>query len=430
MAGFASLQGAFGFEMFTPVSGPSTFIIGATGVNLVLGTADTNLTITGASLGLLIQGGKFDLVANAPNVALNGVPDLSISASALQVEIEHGLDPASVTGGPTSINILGSTVNLDFSALPTGTNAHDITSITGMAAINVANFVSLSGSFSFSEASTKDADGKGTTTVIVVGATGVNAFIGVPSTTTPPAASNAIGVQISNASLALAIYRDSEASGSTYALQASAGLALVGLPANVIQPQRNRDVVDRPAAGADALNQTASDGVTPLFSFGTLSPNLSSVAVTNPGANATVTVTMGNNPFVVGQSVTIAGNSGTNINGTFTVTAVTATTFSYTSANAVAGTGGTISGENPANLKSFRRLPDALTIGGAFTLMGNFSFTQTVDGNISKLLVGATNISAPSLTADAAPGHLACRMARWDWSSTRTIRRTKAWVMR
>ncbi len=74
--------------------------------------------------------------------------------------------------------------------------------------------------------------------------------------------------------------------------------------------------------------------------------SIASVVVNGTGAGTTVSVTTSAPaPFVLGQSVTIAGNSGTNVNGTFTITAVTGnssgTTFTYASANAVAGTGGT-----------------------------------------------------------------------------------------
>ena len=168
VAGFASISGSFGIEKYTPTgSTTSTLIIGATKVNAVLGTASTNVTISNASLGLMIQGSNYALEASAGSVALNGVPDLTIGASGLEVKVEHGLNPATVTGAPTSVATPSGAVTLDFSGLSglTGT----VTEIEGTATINVANFVSLSGTFSFTEGTVTDADNKGTTTKILVG---------------------------------------------------------------------------------------------------------------------------------------------------------------------------------------------------------------------------------------------------------------------
>ena len=69
--------------------------------------------------------------------------------------------------------------------------------------------------------------------------------------------------------------------------------------------------------------------------------NISSVSVS--GSTVTV-ITSGSSGFLAGQSVTIAGNSGTNINGTFILTSVSGTTLKYTSSGAVTGTGGTATG--------------------------------------------------------------------------------------
>src|SRR6266852_4854238 len=103
-------------------------------------------------------------------VALNGVPDLSISTTGLQVEIEHGLVPSNLPMGvPTTIG------GVDLKTL----GSTDITQVQGMAAINVASFVSLSGMFSFTESVSNDSDMMGTTTKILVGASDVNASVGV-----------------------------------------------------------------------------------------------------------------------------------------------------------------------------------------------------------------------------------------------------------
>jgi len=315
VAGFVSLQGSFGFQEYTPATGDPILVVGATNVNAVLGTATTNLTITGASLGVMIQDGNYALQANGGTVALNGVPDLSFAASSLEVKVEHGLDPANVSGAPTSIATPGGNVALDFSGL-TGT---DVTQVEGTATISVANFVSLSGTYSFTESTVQDADGKGTTTKILVGASDVNAFIGTEDSLGNPV----VGVQIIGASLGLVIYRDTEATASTYALQASApSISVVGLPAGI------------------SLTGSASVAI-----------NTTGAAVNEP---------------IPGTSQTVSFADGTDIESF----------------------GGSLT----------------LGIAGAFSLSGDFSFTKVVDGNITKLLVGAANIIAPSIAADGGAG--------------------------
>jgi hypothetical protein len=74
------------------------------------------------------------------------------------------------------------------------------------------------------------------------------------------------------------------------------------------------------------------------------SVNISAVSVS--GTTITVT-TSASSGFLVGQAVTIAGNSGTNINGTFILTSASGTTLKYASSGAVAGTGGTVTGTAP-----------------------------------------------------------------------------------
>ena len=125
-------------------------------------------------------------------------------------------------------------------------------------------------------------------------------------------------MQITDANLGLVIYSDSEASGSTYALQASASsIKAVGLPSDVTLTATNVTVAIN-TTGA-AVNETIPDST---------------------------------------QTVVFA---------------------------------------NGDNVKSFG---GTLTLGiGGFSLSGDFSFSEIVSGNMSELLVGATGINAPSITA-------------------------------
>lgn len=90
---------------------------------------------------------------------------------------------------------------------------------------------------------------------------------------------------------------------------------------------------------------TASFSV-PLIDNGNNTYNVTTAA--SVGTTATLT-TATNHLFVVGQPVTVAGVSEAGYNGTFTITAVTANTFSYTTAGSglPAGSGGTASGVEP-----------------------------------------------------------------------------------
>jgi hypothetical protein len=219
--GLASLEGDFGIQIYTPTGGTqkATFVIGGTNINAVLGSADTNLTISDAEFGLLTNNGKMALMAHGGTVALNGVPDLVLQADDLRVKVRKGLSPSSLVGLPTTVHTPGGEVTLDFTGLPAG----DIIAIEGHAKIAVANFVNLEGDFSFTQAVTGTPGSQ--KTKILVGATKVNAFIGSED--------KSLGVQISNASLALFIIKDQAVAGSKYAIQASAAVEVVGLPTGV-----------------------------------------------------------------------------------------------------------------------------------------------------------------------------------------------------
>ena len=330
--GFASLSGDIGITKYSPGSGDPILEIGATDIDAVLGTADTNVTVTGASFGLLLQDGKYALLASGGTIALNGVPDLSLTETSLSVEVDNGLPSVAVT--PATITTPGGVVDLtallNLVSTNTSTTLEEI-QVTG--AIAVTNFVSLSGTFSFTESTTPDSVGNGTTTMILVGASDLSAFIGTEDSSGNPA----VGLQITDASFGLVIDRDSEASGSTYALQASTpqgstnDIKVLGLPSEITL-----------TGGASvAINTTGAEVNEPI-----------------PGTTTTVYFPDGTNVKSFGGSLTL--------------------------------------GINPAS-------------GTSFSLTGDFSFTEVVDGNISKVLAGATDIQTPlntSVTADEWRRHL------------------------
>ena len=220
ISNFVSLSGDFGFQQFTD-AGTNTkeILVGAKNVNATLGTDATNVSIVGASLGLLIvPGSGYALVANGGTDTLNGVPGLSLSASGLAVKINSGISAGLLTGAAQGVHTSGGNITLDFSGLGTG----NVTDVEGTITLNVAGFVSLTGSFVFTKRiSPTDSN----VTEIVVGATGINAFIGTSD--------QSVGVAITGAKLGLVIYQNITGHTTTYALSASAPIQVVGLPSDI-----------------------------------------------------------------------------------------------------------------------------------------------------------------------------------------------------
>ncbi len=121
---------------------------------------------------------------------------------------------------------------------------------------------------------------------------------------------------------------------------------------------------------------------------GTVSP-ASSVAVTSAAVSgSTVTITSAANTFVAGQSVTIAGDTGTNINGTFTILSVTSSTvFKYVSTGATAGTGGTATG------------PTQLTSSATAAYLDDFTGTTQNTSNTVNLPTAGITTAAGTTSA-------------------------------
>ncbi|MDI1314237.1 hypothetical protein, partial [Prosthecobacter sp.] len=275
--GFASLSGDFGIQKFTVAGGGSGLAFAATNVNVLLGTADTNLSITGATLAMVVQGGNYAIMARSGTVTLNGIADLSIPSNSLTLRVKHGLSPPAET--PASIQTPGGSIALDFAGLGAG----NVTEIQGTATLSVAGFVSLSGTFSF----TKQVIVGPTSTVtkILVGASNVSAFIGT--------ADESLGVRITGASLGLVIYRDSAATGSRYALQASApNIELVGTPGDITLT----------GSATVAINATGT-----------------AVNETIPGTGTTVSFSTGANVKRFGGSLTLSVGSAFSLSGDFSI---------------------------------------------------------------------------------------------------------------
>ena len=302
VANFASLEGDFGFQKYTPSVGAATIVIGGKNINVVMGTADTNLTVTNGEFGLIMQDGNYALVANAGTIALNGVPGLALASSNLQVRVRRGLDTSSISGLPTFVSVAGSTVALDFTGIAGGTS--NVTAIQGTTTISIANFASLSGTFSFST------ETSGTVTKILVGGSGISAFLGADST---------LGIQITGASFGLAIFRDSTQVGSKYALQASApNISIVGLPSEIsltgsvdVAINTTGSVVQETIAAGTNINFTTAANIKSLGGSLTLgiTPSTGTAFTLSGNFSITKTVTGAISKLLIGA--TNIGTTGT-----------------------------------------------------------------------------------------------------------------------
>ena len=258
---FVSLSGDFGFQQFTDSgTGKTEILVGGKNINATLGTDTTNVTINGASFGLLIlpgtagNPGKYALMANGGTDVLNGVPGLTLSASGLMVKVNNGVSAALLDGATTAVHTSGGDVALDF----TGLGAGNVIDVEGTVSLNVAGFVSLTGSFVFTkQVSPTDAN----VTEIVVAATGVTAFLGT--------ADQSVGVAINSAELGLVIYQNTTGHTTTYALHASAGVQIVGLPTDIGFTGTIGVDINTTGAAVNETITTAAGDVTVHFTDGT-----------------------------------------------------------------------------------------------------------------------------------------------------------------
>ena len=336
IAGFITVSGSFGAETFADGSG-NDLAFAAANVNAVLGTPDVNVTIAGASLALVIKPGVgYDLLVGGGADSLNGVPDITVSSSGLTAKVRNGLDPTTLANLPSSIPVGSDNVALNFGGLGSG----NITEIDGNISIGVANLVSLSGFFSFTEQTS------GTVTTILVGGSSINAFVGP--------ADHSLGVQISGASFGLAIFRDSTLSASTYALQASTpSLTAVGLPADItlsgsvsLLVNTTGGAVNQSLPGGEAISLSAAQGnirslggtltmgissigsLTGTFSFSSVTSGSTSkllIGVSNVGTASGSTVKASTGPVTYTLSNGILGLAIYESNGVSTGYALSAT---------------------------------------------------------------------------------------------------------
>ncbi len=386
----------------TTSSAPDFTVGESVSVNgLVIGAYNGTVTVTGVSGNSFTYTSTFtNLASSAPGTFGANTTGSDGGFRALEANFS-GSSPVlyattSATTGNRLIKITGATVDqstpsLSYTVLATAAPG---TAFRGIALAPTAPGTTTSTtSLSTSASSTDFATGVTLTATVTSGATGwvsfINGATGVEIGAAPVVSGTATlntGGELAPGSYThiIATYTGN----STYAPSTSSS---VSVTVSKTSTSTTLSFTPSPVGTAQSDLFTAvvnvPPGVQPTGSVAfTDTENISSVSVTG----STVTVTTGRNtPVVAGQQVTIAGNSGTNINGTFTVATVTSSSFTYASTGAVAGTGGTATSIDTATVKQVVLNNNSFQIQfvAVFTVpvnsfsAGNYSITATYSGD-------------------------------------------------
>lgn len=303
VAGFVTLTGDVACDrVVDSVTQTTTVRVAAENVSAFLGADDQSMgiRINDATLGVVLFGpNSYALEASAP-VLLVGFEEVLTLTGTMGVRVNN-------TGGRVdedfNIGGIDGSVHVDPTMEPQF-SGDDVT-------LGIASFVNLTGDFSF----TKSFDAATNTSKILAGVTGVNVFLGVGRDT--PGTGDDLGIEITDATMLLAFYKDLTTNATSYALDASAGLQLVGF---------------------DALSITIPQDLTPT----------AGVRVNTTGREITETIV---------------------------------------------GIGTLHFSEDEKNVLSFYSTDIELQIADIGSVSGNFAFTKSVSGNVTKFLIGATEVS-------------------------------------
>lgn len=224
--GGVGLTGSFVVQKVTTPAGKTTVSIVASDIDTFLGDGTTGLHISnaGGSILVLPTGTAIDVYGSA---ALEGIDGLTLGGT-LHVRMNNTGAAVNQTVPAPDPAHPGQTINQTLSFAGNQTLLVSGTATLGIGDGSGNTFVSLSGGFSFSTQSSTA--GNVTTTKLLVGAAGIDAFLG----TGDPSGSDAMGVKVSGANLGLAVISTNNsvtsAHTSAYALTASGNAALLGVP--------------------------------------------------------------------------------------------------------------------------------------------------------------------------------------------------------
>ena len=225
--GNESLTGAFAFQKVSTRDGTTHEALVASGISVYLGDGSTGLQITNAGGAVLIEptGVAMDIHGTA---ALVGITGLTLGGTLDARFNNTGTALDETVAAPDPANP-GQTISQELKF------AVDENAISGTATLAISNgsgntFVSLTGGFSVSEV--KTTSGGVTTTKLLIGAAGLNAFLGSGTLNADgTAAGGSTGVEIQNANLGLVIVgtQTGNTHTSSYALSAGGAASLVGV---------------------------------------------------------------------------------------------------------------------------------------------------------------------------------------------------------
>ncbi len=438
---FATISGNFVFRK-TGTGTASVLEIGANNINVSIGASSganfTGLSVVGASLGLVVYNDGYALLVNGGVDSLVGIPDLTVTASGLQV--------MAITTTQTvqnyQITIPGSDtpITLNF------TQGAPFFEALGHITLGVANLGSVSGDFGVQKVS----DG-GTGSYLALGVNNVNVVLGTSDT----------NFTIAGASLGILIH--TAGGTTTYAMVTSGGTdTLNGVPGLTFTGSLSllfNNGVNTTAANIPTTIQTASGAVNLNFSSlgtgthgmsiqGTASLDIAGFFTINNGsfiiqksnvgttkiillAIAVPSATMGSAAFglqftnvqfglVVYRDPAASGSTyaltasigavtvnglpaGTTLSGSASLMinttgkAVNETvTLPNTSVVNLKFTDGTNGTPDQRNIKSFGGSLTFVVSDGsdlAFSLSGSFSFSRTVTGTLTETIIGAANVT-------------------------------------
>lgn len=128
-------------------------------------------------------------------------------------------------------------------------------------------------------------------------------------------------------------------------------------------------IITNTTNGLDGTYNILTAPTTTTFTFAASNGNSSATSGTATKTSTTAVATSAAHGFVVGQRVTVAGATPTGFNGAFSITAVTANTFSYTMSTAQ-GTSATGTLTATSNIATATATAHGLTTGDSATIAG------------------------------------------------------------
>ena len=402
--------------IFAGINGPATNS-GAMGVEL--NSANLALAVMSASDGTIYYG--LDTTAGALTAV--GLPSgFTASATDLQVEVNGSndgsnvvnFDSSFVSGTGLAVSTGSGTINLDYQS--------QFLEASGTLELDFNGFVYIHGSMAIQSGTTTSVYlNNGTTTSttptsvseLLIGADNVTVFVGVNG---PSTNSSAVGVELSGAGLALAIFKPATGSDTYYGLQATASsLSGVGLPNDITVSATNINVEIN---GNSNSSGPVVDFVASFGSNGLAVPTSSSTSVNLAFTSALVQVA-GEVTFDIGSYIQISGGFSFTKNNTEMDIEVGSTAFtgaqdlSFSIGSFVTATGSlsmVIDANNITINQATLTVADTFTIGSILTVdtpgvsISNFVINR-VTGAITGDSAGDPTIEITAGGASLFPGN-------------------------